>query len=264
MNIVFRELRANMKPLVVWCVGIVFLIFGGMIKYAAIAAVGQNATDLFKELPAAMQSILGLNTLDITSVSGYYGVFFLYFMLLAGTHAVMMGAVIISKEERDKTADFLFSKPVMRTSIVAAKLTAALINLLILNLTTLAASIIFTAKYNRGESINHQIIYLMAALFILQLLFASVGAAISGLTHNSRQATSQATALFLAAYVLSAAIDVNNKIAFLTPVTPFKYFPAAEIMNGHYDPFSLLLSASIIIGCTAVTGFLFKNRDIYI
>jgi len=253
-----------MKPLLVWCISIILLIYVGMIKYGAIAAVGENANDLFKQMPASMQSILGLNTLDITSVSGYYGMFFLYFMLLVGTHAVMLGAIIISKEERDKTADFLFSKPVPRVGIVAAKLTAAVINLVVLNLTTLAASIFFTAKYNRGESINNQIIYLMIALFILQLLFTSIGTAISGLTRNSHQATSQATALFLAAYILSAAIDVNNNISFLKFLTPFKYFPTAEIMNGHYDPFSLLLSALIIIVFTAATIFLFKNRDIYI
>jgi len=157
MNIVLRELRANLKSLIIWSVSMVFLIAVGMVKYSGIAAVGQSANELFNQMPAAMKSILGMNYLDLTSISGYYGMFFLYFLLLGGTHAVMLGATIISKEERDKTADFIFVKPIARSRVITAKLIAVLINLVIFNLVTLLASVFFVAMYNKGEPINDQI-----------------------------------------------------------------------------------------------------------
>jgi ABC-2 type transport system permease protein len=241
-----------------------FLIFIGMVKYSGIEAVGQSANELFNQLPEAVKSILGMNLLDLTSISGYYAIFFLYFMLLAGTHAAMMGAVIISKEERDKTADFLFAKPVLRSQVITAKIIAALINLVALNLVTLFSSIFFVAMYNKGAPINAQIINLMIALFILQLLFASVGAGISVLAKNTNKATSLATSLLLTTFMLSVAIDLYDKIAFLKYFTPFKYFPTTQVMQGSFDVIFLLLSAVIMIACLVLTYVLFEKRDIRI
>ncbi len=264
MNIVLRELRANRKSLIIWCISMVALIGVSMVKYSGIEAIGQSANDLVNQLPAAMKSILGMNFLDLTSIAGYYGVFFLYFLLLGGTHAVMLGAIIISKEERDKTADFLFVKPIQRSRVITAKLIAILINLAIFNLVTLLASVFFVAQYNKGESINSQIIYLMIALFILQVIFAAIGAGISGLAKNTKKATSFATTLFLITFLLSTAIDLYSRISFLKYFTPFKYFPIADVMKGSFDPLFLCLAVVIIIGSTAVTYITFQKRDIFI
>lgn len=264
MNIVLRELRANLKSLIIWCVSMVFLIGVGMVKYSGIAAVGQSANELLNQLPAAMKSILGMNYLDLTSISGYYGMFFLYFLLLGGTHAVMLGAIIISKEERDKTADFLFVKPIVRGRVITAKLIAVLINLVVFNLVTLLASVFFVAMYNQGEPINDQIIYLMISLFILQVIFASIGAGISGLAKNTKKAASLATTLFLITFLLSMAIELYNKIDFLKYLTPFKYFPTVEVMRGTFEPFFLFLAAAVVIGFTVLTYITFQKRDIYI
>ncbi|MEN6325233.1 MAG: ABC transporter permease subunit [Syntrophomonas sp.] len=264
MNIVLRELRSNLKSLVIWCLAMVALIAVGMVKYAGIEAVGSSANQLLNQLPPVMKSLLGMNYLDLTSISGFYGIFFLYFALLGGVHAVMLGAVIISKEERDKTADFLFVKPVPRSKIITAKLVAVIINLAVFNLVTYLASVFFVAKYNRGESINDQIAYLMISLFILQLIFAAIGLGISGIAKNAKKASSLSTTIFLVSFFLSAAIDLYDKIDFLKYFTPFKYFPVIEVMKGSFNSFFLFLSAIIIIGCTALAYVTFQKRDIFI
>jgi ABC-2 type transport system permease protein len=264
MNIVLRELRANLKSLIIWSISMALLIYVGMVKYSGIEAVGQSANELVNQLPEAMKIILGMNNLDLTSISGYYGVFFLYFVLLGSTYAIMLGAIIISKEESDKTADFLFVKPISRSKVITAKLIATLINLATFNIVTLFSSIFFVAMFNKGEPINAQIIYLMIALFILQVLFASIGAGISVLTKNTKKATSAATTLLLTMFVLSAAIDMYGKISFLKYLTPFKYFPTAQVMRGSFDPFYLFLSAGILIACLVLTYITFQKRDIHI
>lgn len=264
MNIVLRELRANLKSLIIWCVSMAALVGAGMVKYSGVAAAGQSANDLISQLPEAMRNILGMNNLDITSVSGYYGVFYLYFLLLGGTHAVMLGATIISKEERDKTADFLFVKPVSRSRVITGKLAAVLINLIVFNLITLMSSVIFVGIYNQGESINNQIVYLMIALFILQLIFASIGAVISGLVKSNKRAVSLATTLFLAAFLLSSAVSLYSKIDFLKYFTPFQYFPTYDVMHGSFDLLFLCLSGLIIAGSVIVTYLTFQSRDLNI
>lgn len=265
MNILKTELRANLKSLFIWSGSMVFLIYAGMLKYSGFSRAGAGVNELFEQFPPAMRSIFGLSGLDISSIAGFYAVFYLYFMLLAGVHAVMLGAVIISKEERDKTADFLFSKPVTRSQIITSKFFALLINIVIFNLVTLLASILFVEMFNAGESITDKILQLMLSLFMIQLIFASLGAAIAAVSSNIKQATSLSAAILLTAFFLSVAIDLYSRIEFLKYFTPFKYFPAADlIQTGHYSPSFILLSLLFITLFTGVTYRWMASRDIQV
>ncbi len=263
MNIIVRELRANLKSLIIWCASMTALIAVGMVKYGGVAGAGPSANQLIEQLPEAMKSIMELGLLDITTVSGYYGVFFLYLMLLAGIHAVMLGATIISKEERDKTADFLFVKPVVRSQIISAKLIAVLINLVIFNLVTMGASILFVARYNTGPSINRPIVYLMVSLFMLQVVFAAIGAGISGLARNSRKAASLSATLFMIMFFLSMAIEIYPKIDFLKYFTPFRFFPIAQVMQGSFQSLFILLSGLITLVFIVLTYQTFQKRNLH-
>lgn len=265
MNIIFRELNANLKSLLIWSSSMVFLIYGGMIKYSGIAGAGQEARKLFDQFPPAFKQVLGLGELDITTPTGFYTLFYIYFLVLAGVHAVMLGAVIISKEERDKTADFLFVKPVPRYWVVTGKLAAVLVNLLVLNLATLSASVVFVNMYNQGASISNRIVLLMVFLFIIQLLFAALGALAAAASKTSKRAVSISTLILLSTFLLSAAIDLYPKIDFLKYFTPFKYFPAAALMaKGSYSLTLLVLSLSLTAVFTILTYRLVERRDFHI
>lgn len=243
----------------------VFLIYAGMIKYSGFAGAGAGVNELFNQFPPALRSVFGLGELDITSITGFYAVFYLYFMLLAGVHSVMLGTVIISKEERDKTADFLFAKPVPRSRIITAKFAAVLINIVVFNLVTLFASILFVSMFNPGESITDKILQLMLALFIIQLIFASMGAATAAVSSNTKKAASLSTAILLTTFMISVAIDLYSKIEFLKYFTPFKYFPAAElIQTGRYGASFLLLSLLFITLFTVMTYRWMAGRDLQV
>lgn len=265
MNIVLRELRANLKSLTIWSVGMMFMIYAGMVKYSAFAGAGQDVNVLMGQIPDAIRKILGMNGLDLTTVSGFYAMFYVYFMLLVGIHAIMLGAVIISKEERDKTADFLFVKPIPRSKVITSKLIAALINIIILNLITWIASILFVGIYNKGEPVNDQIARLMLALFIVQLIFLAVGAGIGAFARNTKKSTSIATAVLLLAFTLSIAMDLSDKVDLLRFLTPFKYFGTTQIIKeGIFDPIYLVLSLVIVVGFTVATYVAYRKRDIHV
>ncbi len=265
MNIILRELRANLKSIIIWSLSMIFLIYAGMVKYSGFESAGQSVNELIGQMPDALKSIFGMNGLDLTSISGFYGMLYLYFMLMAGVHAVMLGAVIISKEERDKTADFLFVKPILRVRVITAKFIAALINIIVLNFVTLVSSILFVKMYNKGVPINDQIARLIFSLLIIQIIFLTIGAVVAAIARDTKKATSISTTLLLSAFILSVAIDINNKIDYLSFLTPFKYFEAAQVMReGSFDLVYLLLSVVIIVCCTAGTYIIYNKRDLNI
>ncbi|MFZ7119981.1 MAG: ABC transporter permease subunit [Eubacteriaceae bacterium] len=265
MNIILRELRSNLKSLIIWCTSMILLIYVGMVKYSAMSQSKSAFEEMLESIPEVMKAAFGIGELDIYRIGGFYAIFFLYFVLLGGIHAVMLGATIISKEERDKTADFLFVKPVTREKIITSKIIAAIINIIILNLVTAITSIFFVDMYNTGDSITVEIIKIMMALFIIQMIFLSLGMVISALTKSVKRATSVSTAIILGTFMLSIAIDIYDKIENFKYFTPFKYFKANDLMMGKELELSyIILSLSIIVSALTTTYILYKRRDLHV
>lgn len=263
MNIFLREMKAHRKSLIIWCVSVVLLIAMGMMKYEGFSKTGESINDLMATMPEALKAMFGLGAFNLTEVRGYYGVFFMYFMLMATIHAAMLGATIISKEENDRTAEFLLVKPVSRNKIITSKVLAVIANVLIFNITTLVSSIIIVGGYNKGESITKDIVLLMIALFILQFLFMCIGTAAAAVNKNSKKAASISMAVLLGTFFISMIIDLNSNLDNLKYITPFKYFEAKNVMfNGGFDSTFVILSVVLIAILASVTYIFYNKRDL--
>lgn len=264
MNIVLRELKSIRRSLVIWSTSIIFLIYVGMVKYDGFSKAGESANEMFASLPPAMKALFGVGNLDLAVASGYYVVFFMYFVLIAGIHAIMQGAIVLSKEERDKTADFLFVKPRKRRHVVTHKILASLLSMIIINGVTWVGSIIVVDIYNQGPSINDLISELMIAMFILQLVFFAVGLLFGVVMKTTKKATGLSTGFLLGSFVLSAAIDMNNELDFLKYLTPFKYFDGKIIFLEGISTFFIGFSLVIILVSILGTYYLFQRKDLHV
>jgi ABC-2 type transport system permease protein len=263
MNIYFKELKSHRKSLIFWSIGVFLMVVSGMSKYAGLSSSGQSLTAVFEEMPKSMQAVMGIGTLDMSKASGFYGMLFIYLVLMATIHAAMLGATIISKEERDKTSEFLFVKPVSRTKIITAKLLAVFTNIVIFNLVTFISSIIIVGQYSDGETVNGDIAITMAGMFILQLVFMVIGSAISSIKKRSKTAGSLATGILLLTFLLSIAIDLNESIESLRYFSPFKYYEAKNMMyGGGLDGVYVVLSLILIVALSYITYLFYKKRDL--
>lgn len=124
------------------------------------------------------------------------------------------------------------------------------------------ASIIIVGQYSKGEAVNGDIAITMLGMFILQLLFIFIGTAIAAIKKKSKKAGSLATGILLFTFVLSIAIDLNDKLEGLKYLTPFKYFEAKNVMyGGGLDMVFVLLSVAWIALLCALTYVFFNKRD---
>ncbi|QCJ44964.1 ABC transporter [Bacillus sp. S3] len=263
MNVFLKEWKSHRKSLIFWCIGVFLMVASGMGKYEAYRSSGQSMKELLADMPKSLAAVLGFNDLDVSTASGYFGLLFLYLLLMATIHATMLGATVIAKEERDKTSEFLFVKPVSRNQIISAKLAAAFVNIVIFNLVTFASSVILMGKYSGGEEVTSDVAITMAGMFILQVLFMVIGSALAAVKKKPKKAASQATAILLFTYVLSVAIDLNGHIEGLKYVTPFKYFEAKNVMyGGGLDGVFVGISVVLIAALTYVTYASYQKRDL--
>jgi ABC-2 type transport system permease protein len=263
MNIFLKEMKSHRKSLVFWSIGVFLMVASGMVKYESLSSSGQPMNEMLAGMPKSMLALLGIGDFDISTATGYYGLLFIYLLLMATIHAAMLGATIIAKEERDKTSEFLFVKPVSRNRVITSKLLAAFVNILILNLVTFVTSLGLVGKYSNGEVVTKDIAITMAGMFILQLLFMVIGSSLAAGRKKSKSAASLATGVLLLTYVISVAIDLNENIEGLKYLTPFKYFEAKNVMfGGGFEFIFVLLSGVLIAALTLVTFLFYKKRDL--
>ncbi|MFB6804163.1 ABC transporter permease subunit [Peribacillus butanolivorans] len=263
MNIFLKEMKYHRKSLIFWSIGVFLMVTSGMTKYEAYSSSGQSINDLIADIPKSLRAVLGFSDLDLTKASGYYGMLFLYLLLMATIHAVMLGATIIAKEERDKTSEFLFVKPVSRSKVITNKLLAAFTNIVIFNLATFVSSIILLGKYSDGVAVYGEIAILMAAMFFLQVLFMVIGSALAAVKKKPKTAASVAAGILLLTYLLSIVIDLNENLEGLRYLTPFKYFEAKNVMyGGGLDVIFVVISVILILTLLVVTYVFYKKRDL--
>jgi len=267
MNLWIREMKAHRKSLILWCIGVIAMVGASMSKYAGLSMSdsGASMNELMADMPKSLQAMMGVGTFDLSKASGYYGAIFVYLLLMATIHAAMLGANILSKEERDKTAEFLLVKPISRSRVLTFKLIAGLTQLVIVNIVMLGSSILFVNPYAHGESVNHDMILLMIGMFLLQLLFLGIGLAIAAVSRHPKRAVSIATGILLITFILSIGIDISGKIDGLKYLTPFKYFDAKHVMyGGGLDAIFIGLTMLILAGSLIMTYVGYNRRDLHV
>jgi ABC-2 type transport system permease protein len=258
-----HELRAHRKGLIGWSIGMFVLILLSMNKFATLSSTKGAATDLINKFPHTVQVIFGFTGLDIGSVLGYFGTVYLYVLLMAGVYAAMRGADLIAKEERDQTAEFLLPKPVSRDAIVSTKIFAALTQVGVFWLVTVASSFGLMAAYAKGANFVSALWLMMVAILLIMLVFLFVGMAIAAFVQRPKLAVTLASSTVLAAYIISVVINIAGNLDWLNFITPINYFPAATIVNDHMlDLHNIILSTIIILTMALLTFIGYAKREV--
>lgn len=263
MNIILRELKANRKALIIWCVAMVLFVLSGMGKYTAYTT-GSNQ-DVFNQMPHTLKALFGFADFDVTTVDGFYAFLFTYISITLAIHAVLLGCGILSKEERDKTTEFLMTKPISRGYILTAKYIAAIINLLLVNLVTLLSSISMVGYYSDGKDISGLILLFMVSMFLIQLIFMSLGALLASAVKKPKVSSSVATSVLLISYFISKITDLTGKVNVLNIFSPFKYFNYQELLNNKgLNPLIIVLTLALTAAFIVFSYRLYEKRDLAI
>lgn len=264
MNIFLRELKANFKSLLIWAAILGLLIMVAAAKFSAFVG-DPNMLAMLDAMPQAFLDAFSMRAFNLTTLTGFYGLMFIYFGLMGAIAAAMWGSDIISKEERDKTVEFSLVLPVSRSRVVTAKALAALVNCILLVLITWGISIVAVQSYKPDQVFYDYLALEMQAMFVIELIFLALGLLLGCAMKRYKRSGSTAVAIILTTYFMSVMVGMNARLDFLKYFTPFKYFDASQLFaDGKMLPGYLLLSAAIIVVCVAAAYWTYNKRDLYI
>jgi ABC-2 type transport system permease protein len=264
MNIFVRELRSNLKSLIVWGFIVILFLTIGFSKFSAYEG-NPELLAILDEMPPAMLEAFNFNAFNLTTVTGFVGVMFTYFGLILSISGAMWGSDIISKEERDRTVEFSLTLPVTRNKVVTAKIGAAMVNCVLLLLLTWGVTLANAARYEPDSEFYSFVALSMLALFILQMIFLAVGIFLGCAMKQHKRASSVAVSLLLGTFFLSVVSSLSQDLEFLRIFSPFTYFdPAALLRESAIDVNYVLLSLGIIVVAYIGGYFTYARRDLYI
>ena len=260
MNVYWYELKANLKFVVIWLivrVGIGLLMTS---FYPTIAKDLDAFIEIMNNYPEAIRAAFGLNLKTMNSVVGYYSSFPLTFLLICSSiEAMIMGISILSKEERDKTADFLFTKPLSRITILTAKMKAIVTLLLVSNVILFVIICLVVLGFSNGDFNLSTFTLLTLTLFMIQLIFVAIGMLISVILPKVKAPLSISMGVVLGFYTLSTFADDKIR-AFI----PFKYFDSVYILEHQaYELGYLILLFTVILVATISTYIIYSKKDIH-
>lgn len=262
MNILKRELRANLKSILIWSICLAALTTIWMTEYSVLSG-NSDMTELMESMPKALLDAFGMGSTNFTTLSGFIGAISTYLFLPLGIHGVLLGSSIISKEERDKTIEFLFTLPVSRKRVLVGKILAALINVILLNIITMGTILAVSTQYDKGDDFFSFLGLLFLGIFLVQMVFLSTGMLVASISKRYKKSGNISVSILLVSYMVSVLINMTDKVDFLKFFTPFKYFEASYIIQEEnlkllYVMLSLFIIAIGFIG----TFFYYPKRDL--
>jgi len=263
MNIFRHELGAKMRSVLVWGLGVSFLI----LAFTYIGSTMAEDTALLDEMMSAFPDELlvsfGMDNLDLSSPLGFFAMSFTMVQVSLAIQAANFGFGLVSVEEHDMTADFLLAKPVGRRSILTSKYLAAFLALTLTNVIVWVSSFTFVFMFRNGQEVDSgSLIWVLSSTALFQLVFLGLGTAISLLVRKVRSVTPYAMGLAFGLYIFNAFGDMMGD-SLLEDLTPFKHFePNFIITNQQFDLPLAYISIFYILASIAASYFLYERRNI--
>ncbi|MEH7504514.1 ABC transporter permease subunit [Neobacillus drentensis] len=263
MNIFFHELKAYRKSTIIWSVSLVLIIVLFMSFYPAFAKDAEDFKKIMEGYPEAIRNAIGFNLGNFFTILGFY-CFPLSFITLCGAiQGMNLGTSIVSKEVREKTADFLLTKPVTRTTVLTAKLMAAFVSIVITNIVYLAVTIFIVFQVKTDDFSLKILIMLSLTMFFIQLIFLALGIIISVIVPKIKSVLTVSLATVFAFYFLGMFSSTTGEAA-KRYISPFKYFDTAYIIKHEsYEASFLIAGAVIIILAITASYFVYAKKDIH-
>ena len=249
MTIFKHELRQGRSTLIIWTAAISFMLGVCIVIYPEMSTQMGDISAMFADMGSFSQAF-GMDRINFGEFLGFFGVECGNVLGLGGAFfAALLGISALAKEEKEHTAEFLLTHPVSRTRVITEKLSAVIVQIVILNLAVIAVTALSVLII--GEEADIKIFALLfLSFFLMQLEVAAVTFGISAFLRRG----SLGIGLGLAAvfYFMNIVANLIDETKFLKYITPFGYTESADIiadgaLNGGYLAVGMALAAIGVI-----------------
>jgi ABC-2 type transport system permease protein len=265
-NLFLMEIKRNALSLIIWMIVITMLISLTMSVYRTFVENQSKIMGMMSLVPKGALQFKGISNFnDLLSVLGFYSANnVIYMMVLGSIFAIVLSSNILLKEEYNKTAEYLLTRPITRSEVFFSKLAVVCLHVFLLNLVTALAGFICMELVKNGPFSIKAFLILSLYTLLLNLLFGAIGLFISTMVKRPKPVTTFSIGLvliFYFIYTLSKITESASKIGYLSP---FK-FVNMDAINPAYklNLWHLLYFTGISLLLIGISWQLYSRKDIY-
>jgi ABC-2 type transport system permease protein len=264
-NLFLKELRTNALSLFVWMVVITLFISVTMAVYPVFVENQSKIIGMLKIIPGEVLQFKGISNFDdFLSILGFYGINnIIYMMVLGSIYAIVLSSGIVLKEEYNKTAEYLLTRPLTRSEIFISKLAVLALNVFLLNLVTSLAGFISLELVKNGPFSIRAFLILSLYTLLLNFLFGAIGLFLSSLIKRAKPITALSIGLVLIFYFIFTLSKITPGISKIGYLSPFRYVNT-DAVNPAYSlsAWNLAYFIGLSLLLTMVSYRLYLRRDI--
>lgn len=260
MIILKHELKQGLPSLILWTCAISFLLAICIFLFPEMEEQMGGVSSALASM-GSFSEAFGMDRLNFATFIGFYAIECGNILGLGGAlYASLCAATILSKEEKDKTAEFLLTQPVSRQRVISEKLACVAILILIMNITVYIVSVF--SIFLIGEKIPFKDLFqLQLAYLLLQLELATICFCVSAFL--KRNSVGVALGMTILMYFLNLIANIAPAARFLKYISPFGYCEAADILTDGTLNSSMLATGTLIsIVAVLIAYAVYTNKDI--
>lgn len=228
MTMIKHEWKRGGISLAVWTAAIGLLLGTCILIFPDMKDEMDGIGDMFASMGSFTEAF-GMDQVNFGTLTGFYAVECGNILGLGGAFFASLCAVsVLAKEERDRTAEFLFTHPVSRLRIVSEKLIAVLLQIITLNVVVYLCAVLSIMVIDEAVPWR-EISLLHLAYLLLQFEFAGICFGISAFLRRGGMGIGLGVAGVM--YFLNLIANISEQAEFLKYITPFGYAEGADIVT---------------------------------
>lgn len=263
-SIIKKEFKLSRKSLFLWSLVLVLTATMGALEYPLVYKNTDMVMSGINAIPRIVQIMFGVEGLDFSTALDYYITMYYYYVLIAFLFAANLGFNIIHKEEKYKTAEFLYTKPMSRRKIILSKIITGLINVFILATVTALTSLLILLPIIEASYLSKIVLVTSSGMLFAQIVFFSVGVLSAAIFRKNIYGQLLTYGFVLLSYTLSILIQYFQKIDFLNFLTPFQYFPVNDVAHSGLSFIYIILALGLSFILLFVAMKKYETKDLYI
>lgn len=260
MNVFIQELKQYRNSTIVW---IIALIAVAALYISIFPSISQSpgVSDIYKNFPEAFKKTFGITENTLSAFSGLYALVLNLVLLTGAVQAMNLGTGITSKEVRERTADFLLTRPISRVSVMRQKLLTVFLLILVTDLLFMAADWALIQALIDDPFQFRTFLTSTSSLFLVQVFFVSFGFLLGSVLPRIKSVIAVSLPAVFGFYIVGLFDTlVGEKIKYMTP---FKFFDVNRLTaGGGYEPGILIYLAVLSIAALSVSFVVYKKKDI--
>lgn len=263
-SIIIKEFKLSRKSLFLWSLVLVLTATMGALEYPLVFKNTEMVMSGINAIPRIVQIMFGVDGLDFSTALDYYITMYYYYTLIAFLFAANLGYNIIYKEEKYKTAEFLYTKPISREKIILSKIVTGLVNVFILAAVTASTGLFILLPLIEAPNLSKTILITTSGMFFSQIVFFSIGVLSAAIFRKNIYGQIVIYGFVLFSYILSILIQYFQTIDFLNFLTPFQYFPVYDVSQSGLSFIYIILALGLSLVLLLLSIKKYKNKDLYV